>query len=110
MAMGFSLSNIGSLLGFSIHHVSGNLCNMEKLEVVGEDITPAPSLSRSCLGTRTKVSAGRGADTGPGTCPQSRLVQLPPSILYLCCSPRPLLPPLWGWSREPSTTKICPWV
>lgn len=65
MDMRFSLSNIWSVGGFSICHVSVNSYNIEKLEIVVEDITCAPPFARSCLGTRTEASGGVGSGQGP---------------------------------------------
>lgn len=88
MDMRFSLSNIWSVEGFSICHVSVNSYNIEKLEIVVEDITRAPPFARSCPGTRTEASGGAGS--GPGTHPQSGLVYYP--AMGICSSHHSHLP------------------
>lgn len=57
-------SNIWSVLGFSIYYVSGNVCHIEKREVVSKDITPAH------LSPKLPVNKMRCLErwgTGPGT-------------------------------------------
>lgn len=54
-----SSSNIWSVLGFGIYHVSGNLCHTEKLEVVSEGIMPA-HLSPKLPGHKVEVSGEVG--------------------------------------------------